>query len=105
LTDDAAAAGREPLVVVLDEAYAESSTSLADLRDGYPNLVVVRTASKATPRGPAIGFGVARPEMIARRTRTGRPIHLDRLHHRRHRGAARSDGSTRTSRAVRERTR
>ena len=68
LTDDAAAAGREPPVVVLDEAYAEFvGTSLVGLRDGYPNLIVVRTASKAYAlAGLRIGFAVARPEMIAR---------------------------------------
>ncbi len=68
LTDDAAAAGREPPVVVLDEAYAEFvGTSLVGLRDDYPNLIMVRTASKAYAlAGLRIGFGVARPEMIAR---------------------------------------
>ena len=68
LADDAAAAGREPPVVVLDEAYAEFvGTSLLGLRDDYPNLIVVRTASKAYAlAGLRVGFGVARPEMIAR---------------------------------------
>jgi len=68
LADDAAVAGREPPVVVLDEAYAEFvGTSLLGLRDDYPNLIVVRTASKAYAlAGLRIGFGVARPEMIAR---------------------------------------
>ena len=68
LTDDAAAAGRQPPVVVLDEAYAEFvGTSLVGLRDEYANLIVVRTASKAYAlAGLRIGFAVARPEMIAR---------------------------------------
>ena len=41
---------------------------LADrLRDGYPNLIVVRTASKAYAlAGLRVGFAIARPEVIAR---------------------------------------
>lgn len=65
---DAAADGREPAVVVLDEAYAEfGGTSLLPLRAGHPNLVVVRTASKAYAlAGLRVGFACARPETIAR---------------------------------------
>ncbi|HEY8636574.1 MAG TPA: histidinol-phosphate transaminase [Candidatus Limnocylindrales bacterium] len=68
LTDDAAAAGRPAPVVVLDEAYAEFvGLSLVGLREAYPNLIVVRTASKAYAlAGLRVGFAVARPEMIAR---------------------------------------
>ncbi|MBI3745716.1 MAG: histidinol-phosphate aminotransferase family protein [Chloroflexi bacterium] len=68
LEADAAAAGRRPPVVVLDEAYAEfSGRSLVGLRSRYPRLVVVRTASKAYAlAGLRVGFAVARPEMIAR---------------------------------------
>jgi histidinol-phosphate aminotransferase len=68
LTEDAAAVGRQPPIVVLDEAYAEFvGTSLVSLRDAYPNLIVVRTASKAYAlAGLRIGFAVARPEMIER---------------------------------------
>jgi histidinol-phosphate aminotransferase len=68
LAGDAAAAGREPPVVVLDEAYAEFvGSTLIGLRDAYPNLVVARTASKAYAlAGLRVGFAVARPEMIAR---------------------------------------
>jgi histidinol-phosphate aminotransferase len=68
LTTDAAAAGREPPVVVLDEAYAEFvGSSLIGLRETHPNLIVVRTASKAYAlAGLRVGFGVARPEVIAR---------------------------------------
>jgi histidinol-phosphate aminotransferase len=53
---------------VLDEAYAEFvGTSLVGLRDAYPNLIVVRTASKAYAlAGLRIGFAIARPEMIER---------------------------------------
>ena len=54
--------------LVLDEAYAEFvGTTLIGLRDEYPNLIVVRTASKAYAlAGLRVGFAVARPEVIAR---------------------------------------
>lgn len=65
---DALAAGRSPAIVVLDEAYAEFvGSSLLPLRERHPNLVVVRTASKAYAlAGLRVGFAVARPETIAR---------------------------------------
>ena len=65
---DAAEAGRPPAIVVLDEAYAEfAGTSLLPLRLDHPNLVVVRTASKAYAlAGLRVGFAIARPETIAR---------------------------------------
>jgi histidinol-phosphate aminotransferase len=68
LTADAIRDSREAPVVVLDEAYAEFvGASLADLRSSYPNLVVVRTASKAYAlAGLRVGFAIARPETIAR---------------------------------------
>jgi len=68
LADDAAADRRPAPIVVLDEAYAEFvGTSLLGLRDTYPNLIVVRTASKAYAlAGLRVGFAVARPEIIAR---------------------------------------
>jgi histidinol-phosphate aminotransferase len=68
LATDAGADGREPPIVVLDEAYAEFvGRSLVGLRTTYPNLVVVRTASKAYAlAGLRVGFAVARPEVIAR---------------------------------------
>jgi histidinol-phosphate aminotransferase len=67
LAADAAADGRPPPAVVLDEAYAEFvGRSLADLRFTYPRLVTVRTASKAYAlAGLRVGFAVARPEAIA----------------------------------------
>jgi histidinol-phosphate aminotransferase len=67
LAADAAAAARPAPVVVLDEAYAEFvGRSLVGLRDRYPRLVVVRTASKAYAlAGLRVGFAVARPEVIA----------------------------------------
>ncbi len=68
IATDAEAAERPPAIVVLDEAYAEFvGHSLLDLRFRHPNLVVVRTASKAYAlAGLRVGFAVARPETIAR---------------------------------------
>jgi histidinol-phosphate aminotransferase len=67
LAQDAAAGGRPAPIVVLDEAYAEFvGTTLIGLRDEYPNLIVVRTASKAYAlAGLRVGFAVARRELIA----------------------------------------
>ncbi len=67
LLADASAAGRRPPVVVLDEAYAEFvGRSLLGLREAYPRLVVVRTASKAYAlAGMRVGFAVARRELLA----------------------------------------
>ncbi len=68
LAADAAAVGHESPIVVLDEAYAEFvGSSLVGLCATYPNLVVVRTASKAYAlAGLRVGFAIARPEVIAR---------------------------------------
>ena len=68
ITTDALAARRDPAIVVLDEAYAEFvGSSLVDLRLIHPNLVVVRTASKAYGlAGLRVGFAIARPATIAR---------------------------------------
>jgi histidinol-phosphate aminotransferase len=68
LAADATANDRAPIPVVLDEAYAEFvDRSLAGLRERYPALIVVRTASKAYAlAGLRVGFAIARPEVIAR---------------------------------------
>jgi histidinol-phosphate aminotransferase len=68
LAEDAAADAREAPIVVLDEAYAEFvDRSLVGLRERFSNLIVVRTASKAYGlAGLRVGFGIARPEVIAR---------------------------------------
>jgi histidinol-phosphate aminotransferase len=65
---DAAADGRPVPIVVIDEAYAEFvGRSLADLRFEHPNLIVIRTASKAYAlAGLRVGFAIARPELVAR---------------------------------------
>ncbi|MFM2106634.1 MAG: hypothetical protein RL338_1666 [Chloroflexota bacterium] len=65
---DAAAAGREAPVVVLDEAYAEfvGRTSIP-LVDRYPRLVVVRTMSKAYALASfRVGFAIVGPALADR---------------------------------------
>jgi histidinol-phosphate aminotransferase len=68
ITADAAAAGRDAPVVVLDEAYAEFvGRSLEGLRSRYPNLIVIRTISKAYAlAGLRVGFALADPAVIDR---------------------------------------
>ena len=68
LDADADAGGRPAPIVVIDEAYAEfAGRSLAALRFDHPNLVVIRTASKAYAlAGLRVGFAVARPALVAR---------------------------------------
>jgi histidinol-phosphate aminotransferase len=68
LAADAAADGRPAPIVVLDEAYTEFvGASLTGLRLRHPNLIVVRTISKAyAMAGLRVGFAIARPELIAR---------------------------------------
>ena len=65
---DAAADGRRPAAVVVDEAYAEfTGRSVIPLRTRFPNLVVVRTASKAYAlAGLRVGFAVAAPATTER---------------------------------------
>ncbi len=65
---DAVADGRTAPVVVIDEAYAEfTGRSLVGLRADYPNLIVIRTASKAYAlAGLRVGFAIAHPSLIAR---------------------------------------
>jgi histidinol-phosphate aminotransferase len=65
---DAAADGREPPIVIVDEAYAEfAGRSVDALRFEHPNLITIRTASKAYAlAGLRVGFGIARPELVAR---------------------------------------
>lgn len=65
---DAAADGRPAPVVVVDEAYAEfTGSTVIPLRVRFPNLVVVRTASKAYAlAGLRVGFAIAAPATLAR---------------------------------------
>jgi histidinol-phosphate aminotransferase len=68
LTADAAADRRAAPIVIVDEAYAEfAGRTLLDRRHLHPDLVVVRTASKAYAlAGLRVGFAIARPGTIAR---------------------------------------
>lgn len=68
LETDAVADRRTVPIVVLDEAYAEFvGRSIADLRFAHPNLIAIRTASKAYAlAGLRVGFAIARPELVAR---------------------------------------
>jgi histidinol-phosphate aminotransferase len=65
---DANADDRPAPIVVVDEAYAEfAGRSLAGLRFDHPNVIVIRTASKAYAlAGLRVGFAIARPELVAR---------------------------------------
>lgn len=68
IAGDAAADGRQPPAIVVDEAYAEfTGRSAIPLRHRHPNLVVVRTASKAYAlAGLRVGFAVAAPDTLRR---------------------------------------
>ena len=65
---DAAADGRPAPAVVVDEAYSEFlRASVIPLRTRFPNVVSVRTASKAyAMAGLRVGFAVGARETIAR---------------------------------------
>jgi len=65
---DAVADGRPTPAVVVDEAYSEfTGASVIPLRTRFPNVVAVRTASKAyAMAGLRVGFAVGARETIAR---------------------------------------
>ncbi len=65
---DAAVDGRGVPAVVVDEAYSEfTGASVVRLRERYPNVVAVRTASKAyAMAGLRVGFAVGAVETIRR---------------------------------------
>jgi histidinol-phosphate aminotransferase len=65
---DAAADGRPAPAVVVDEAYSEfTGESVIGLRHRHPNLVAVRTASKAYAlAGLRVGFAIAAPATLRR---------------------------------------
>ncbi|MGZ9276198.1 MAG: pyridoxal phosphate-dependent aminotransferase [Candidatus Limnocylindrales bacterium] len=68
LTAAATTSGRPAPIVVVDEAYFEFiGASEVHLRAAYPNLIVIRTASKAYGlAGLRVGFALARPAVITR---------------------------------------
>jgi histidinol-phosphate/aromatic aminotransferase/cobyric acid decarboxylase-like protein len=72
---DAAVDLSTPPLVVVDEAYYEfSGASVIDWRERYPNLLAVRTLSKAFALpGVRVGFGVGSRSVIARLERVRPP--------------------------------
>ncbi|RXK82609.1 histidinol-phosphate transaminase [Chlorobaculum sp. 24CR] len=69
-------------IVLVDEAYVEFSReqSALDLIDRYPNLVVLRTMSKALAlAGMRIGFAIANPELLAEISKPKIPFASGRL--------------------------
>ena len=68
IEQDAAADGRAVPAVVVDEAYSEfTGDSVVALRHRFPNVVAVRTASKAyAMAGLRVGFAVGAAETIRR---------------------------------------
>ena len=69
-------------LLVVDEAYAEfsSEASAVTLIDKYPNLVVIRTMSKAFAfAGARVGYLVANPEIIDSMYLVRLPYHLSAI--------------------------
>jgi histidinol-phosphate aminotransferase len=73
----ALASGGDALVIV-DEAYIEfGGATAAGLLDGFPNVVVVRTFSKAFAlAGARVGYCLAAPEVVEDLRRVRLPYHL-----------------------------
>ncbi|HEV3485131.1 MAG TPA: histidinol-phosphate transaminase, partial [Vicinamibacterales bacterium] len=72
---EAASAQHEPPLVVVDEAYFEfGRTSVVPWRASYPNVLAVRTLSKAFAlSGLRVGYGVANRSVIERLERVRPP--------------------------------
>jgi len=72
---DAAAALPKPPLVVVDEAYFEyTGVTVISWREGYPNLLAVRTVSKAFAlAGARVGFAVGARSVIERLERVRPP--------------------------------
>ena len=69
-------------LLVVDEAYAEfsSEASAVTLIDKYPNLIVIRTMSKAFAfAGARVGYLVANPEVIDAMHLVRLPYHLSAI--------------------------
>ena len=78
----AKAAAKKKALIVVDEAYAEfsSAPSAVTLQVENPNLLVVRTMSKAFAfAGARVGYLVARPEVIDAMLLVRLPYHLSAL--------------------------
>jgi histidinol-phosphate aminotransferase len=75
----------ERVLVVLDEAYfeyvvAEDYPRSLELRARFPNLVVLRTFSKAYGlAGLRVGYGIARKEIVEFVNRTRAPFNLSAI--------------------------
>ncbi len=68
-----------PLLVVVDEAYTEfAGTSVVDLVDQHPNLVVLRTFSKwAGLAGLRVGYGIVHEEIITHLWKIKQPYNVN----------------------------
>ncbi|NTU52656.1 MAG: histidinol-phosphate transaminase [Chlorobiaceae bacterium] len=69
-------------IVLVDEAYIEFSKqrTALDLIDRYPNLIILRTMSKALAlAGMRIGFAISNPELMAEITKPKIPFASGRL--------------------------
>jgi histidinol-phosphate aminotransferase len=69
-------------IVIMGEAYGERSTqpSAVQLLSAFPNLVVVRTMSKAFAlAGARVGYAVASPEVVAALQLVRLPYHLSSI--------------------------
>jgi histidinol-phosphate aminotransferase len=74
----------ERVLVVLDEAYIEFQHEPADLlplvRDGRPNLIIMRTFSKIFGlAGLRIGYGMASPELITGLESIRQPFNINSI--------------------------
>ena len=81
----AAALGADPPLLILDEAYRDFADD-PECADGVallpecPTLIVLRTFSKiAGLAGLRVGYGVARPEVVAMLNRVRAPYNVNRL--------------------------
>jgi histidinol-phosphate aminotransferase len=72
---------RAPGLVVVDEAYGQfSSWSALELREGRPDLVVVRTFSKTwSLAGLRLGYAIADPQVVEAMFAVTLPYHLDSI--------------------------
>src|SRR5699024_1344840 len=71
--------GRFPGIVAVDEAYGEfSNHNLADLVEEFPNLIILRTFSKALGlAGLRIGYCIASKEVAKQINRVKPPYNIN----------------------------